>query len=133
VLFNGFPFVLAFLPWALAGYWLLASCEAARLWFLLGASIVFYAYGERRFVPLLVGSILVNWLAVQAFFALRRPSVLVAAIAANLLCLAAFKYLGFFAGIVAGAGAGSSAWRAWPCRSASASSPSITSSTSPTR
>jgi alginate O-acetyltransferase complex protein AlgI len=103
VLFNGFPFVLAFLPWALAGYWLLASCEAARLWFLLGASIVFYACGDWRFVPLLVGSILVNWLAVQAFFALRRPSVLVAAIAANLLCLAAFKYLGFFAGIVAGA------------------------------
>jgi alginate O-acetyltransferase complex protein AlgI len=100
LLFNSFPFLFGFLPWVLAGYWWLASRKAARLWFLLSASVVFYGYWDWRFAPLLVGSILVNWLAAQAFFVSRRPAVLVAAIAANLLCLAAFKYLGFFAGIV---------------------------------
>jgi alginate O-acetyltransferase complex protein AlgI len=96
LLFNSFPFIFGFLPWALAGYWLLGSRKAARLWYLLSASVDW----DWRFAPLLVGSILVNWLAAQAFFVSRRPAVLVAAIAANLLCLAAFKYLGFFAGIV---------------------------------
>ena len=101
MLFNSLEFLLGFLPWALAGYWLLGRYASARLWFLLAASTAFYGYWDWRFVPLLVGSILVNWAAVQGFFVTRRRDFLVAAIVANLLCLGAFKYLGFFAGIVA--------------------------------
>jgi alginate O-acetyltransferase complex protein AlgI len=100
MLFNSFPFILVFLPPVLAGYWLLARREAPRLWFLLLASIVFYGYWDWRFTPLLVGSILVNWVAIEAFYGSRLRLILVAAIVANLLCLGAFKYLGFFAGIV---------------------------------
>ena len=100
MLFNSFPFIFGFLPLALAGYWLLADRESARLWYLLAASLAFYGYWDWRFTPLLVASILVNWIAVQGFFITGRAAILVAAIAANLLCLAAFKYLGFFAGIV---------------------------------
>ncbi len=45
MLFNSFPFIFGFLPLALAGYWLLGGREAARLWFLLGASVLFTAIG----------------------------------------------------------------------------------------
>ncbi len=101
MLFNSFPFIFGFLPWALAGYWLLARTEAPRLWFLLVASVAFYGYWDWRFAPLLLASILVNWAAAQVFFACRRAGILVLAIIGNLLCLSIFKYLGFFAGIAA--------------------------------
>jgi D-alanyl-lipoteichoic acid acyltransferase DltB (MBOAT superfamily) len=101
LLFNSFPFILGFLPLVLAGYWLLRSREGARLWFLLAASIVFYGYWDWRFAPLLIGSIVVNWLMAEAFFRTRGRWVLIAAIGLDLSCLAAFKYLGFF-GEIAG-------------------------------
>jgi alginate O-acetyltransferase complex protein AlgI len=99
MLFNSFAFILGFLPPTLAGYWLLADHPAARLWWLLAASLLFYGYWDWRFVPLLIGSILVNWLAIALFQRYRRRGILVAAIAANLLCLGVLKYLGFFAEI----------------------------------
>jgi len=102
MLFNSFPFLFGFLPLALAGYWLLGKHESARLWFLLSASVVFYSYWDWRFAPLLIGSIAFNWLAVQGFFHRADRRILIAAIAANLLCLAAFKYLGFFESIAIG-------------------------------
>jgi len=101
VLFNSFPFILGFLPPTLAGYWLLRNHDAARLWFLLGASLVFYAYWDWRFAPLLMASIVVNWLAAEMFFRMRHRGFLLAAIVVDLLCLALFKYLGFFAEIAA--------------------------------
>jgi D-alanyl-lipoteichoic acid acyltransferase DltB (MBOAT superfamily) len=103
MLFNSFAFILGFLPLALGGYWLLANTGTARLWFLLAASLAFYSYWDWRFTPLLVGSIVVNWLAAGLYFAWRRRGVLVAAIVVDLLCLGVFKYLGFFDAIVADA------------------------------
>jgi alginate O-acetyltransferase complex protein AlgI len=67
MLFNSLPFILGFLPLTLAGYWLLANHPAPRLWWLLAASLLFYGYWDWRFVPLLIGSILVNWLAIALF------------------------------------------------------------------
>lgn len=99
MLFNSFAFILGFLPPTLAGYWLLARYPAARLWYLLAASLVFYGYSDWRFVPLLTGSVVVNWLAATAFLANRRRSILYTAIAADLFCLGVFKYLGFFSGV----------------------------------
>lgn len=101
MLFNSFAFIFGFLPVALAGYWLLAERQAARLWLLCTASFVFYGYTDWRFVPLLAASIIVNWSAAEIYFARRSRGLLVAMIAANLLSLAAFKYLGFFDAIVA--------------------------------
>ncbi len=100
MLFNSLPFILGFLPPVLLIYWLLARHDALRLWFLLLASLVFYGYWDWRFEPLLLGSILFNWLAALIYFQFRRKWLLVAAIAVNLLSLAVFKYLGFFAGAV---------------------------------
>ncbi|HYM03449.1 MAG TPA: MBOAT family O-acyltransferase [Stellaceae bacterium] len=96
MLFNSFPFLFVFLPLTLAGFWFLSDRAGPRLWFLLGASVVFYGYWDWRFAPLLVASILVNWGAVQLFYATGRRGLVIAAIAGNLLCLAVFKYLGFF-------------------------------------
>jgi alginate O-acetyltransferase complex protein AlgI len=101
MLFNSLPFILVFLPVVLLGYWSLAERETARLGFLLLASLVFYGYWDWRFEALLLGSVGFNWLFAEAFFRWRRAAIPVAAIALNLLSLAIFKYLGFFASIVA--------------------------------
>ncbi len=101
MLFSSFAFIFGFLPVALGGYWLLARRTSPRLWYLLAASLAFYSYWDWRFTPLLAGSILFNWLAAELFFAFRHRGVLIAAIVANLACLALFKYLGFFEDIVA--------------------------------
>jgi len=100
MLFNSLPFLFGFLPPVLAVYWLLAHRDTARLWFLLAASVVFYGYWDWRFLPLLIGSILVNWLFAEAFFASGRRALPVAAIVLNLVSLAAFKYLAFLASIL---------------------------------
>jgi D-alanyl-lipoteichoic acid acyltransferase DltB (MBOAT superfamily) len=66
---------------------------------LLALSIIFYGYWDWRFVPLIVTSILVNWIVTRVF-GKRRPSyVLPLAILANLMVLGVFKYAGFFAGL----------------------------------
>src|SRR5580700_9698675 len=100
MLFNSFVFLFGFLPWALLGFWLLNRHENARLWFLAAASLVFYGYWDWRFVPLLAGSIIFNWLAAKFFYTYRQRWVLTLAVIANLLVLGLFKYLGFFADVV---------------------------------
>ncbi len=84
----------------LLGYWLSARHENRRLLFLLLASLIFYGYWDWRFEPLLLGSILFNWLFAEFYFSSGSKALLVLAIGLNLLSLAAFKYLGFFSGII---------------------------------
>src|SRR6516165_5814225 len=100
MLFNSFPFLLVFLPAALA---IQALAERfvpkLRLQTLLALSFVSYGYWDWRFVPLMAGSILVNWTLARIFAAWRKvPNarlIVVLAIAANLLVLGVFKYAGF--------------------------------------
>lgn len=63
MLFNSYAFVFAFLPAALLGYFLLARWgnRASNVWLLL-LSFLFYAYWDAHYLPLLLGSILINWL-----------------------------------------------------------------------
>ncbi|MBV8185445.1 MAG: MBOAT family protein, partial [Hyphomicrobiales bacterium] len=100
MLFNSFPFLLVFLPAALLIQGLVERfAPRLRLRVLLALSLVFYGYWDWRFVPLIVASILGNWM-VARIFGKRRPAfVLPLAIAANLLVLGVFKYSGFFASI----------------------------------
>jgi D-alanyl-lipoteichoic acid acyltransferase DltB (MBOAT superfamily) len=105
MLFNSFPFLLVFLPAALA-----IQALAERFWprgrlqTLLALSFVFYGYWDWRFVPLMAASILVNFMVIR-IFAARRPAFLIpAAIAANLAFLGVFKYAGFFAALANAAG-----------------------------
>ncbi|MBM6594623.1 MBOAT family O-acyltransferase [Microvirga pudoricolor] len=98
MLFNSFVFLFAFLPVALLTHWLAERFRPEwRLPLLAVLSFVFYGYWDWRFIPLLAASILVNWLVAQAFMRSGRGVLIPAAIAANLIVLAIFKYFNFFA------------------------------------
>ena len=98
MLFNSFPFLLAFLPAALLVHALVERFRPGwRLPVLVLLSFVFYGFWDWRFVPLLAASILLNWLVAQAYLRTRRTALITGAIVANLGLLAAFKYFNFFA------------------------------------
>ena len=98
MLFNSFVFLLAFLPAALALHAVVERHRPDwRLPLLVLLSFVFYGWWDLRFVPLLLGSILANWLVARAFVRASARWLIPAAIAANLAVLALFKYLDFFA------------------------------------
>ncbi len=102
MLFNSFAFLLAFLPLALVLHALVERFAPAwRLALLLVLSLAFYAWWDWRFLPLLMTSILVNWLAAEGFQKTRSGALITAAIIANLAVLALFKYFNFFAGLAA--------------------------------
>ena len=101
MLFNSFVFLFAFLPAALLIHWLVERFKPEwRLPVLLALSLLFYGYWDWRFAPLLVGSIVVNWLIAQAFTRSGRDLLIPLAIAANLLVLGFFKYFNFFADFI---------------------------------
>ena len=60
MLFNSRAFLLVFLPLALLIYALASRSERWRLPVLLLISVAFYGYWDVRFVPLIVGSILIK-------------------------------------------------------------------------
>ena len=100
MLFTSYAFLLLFLPLALGGF-ALASRGGPRAgaWFLVAASLAFYAWWDARFVLLLAGSIAFNYgcgeaIARTAARGPRWPGLLLAGgIAANLGLLICFKYL----------------------------------------
>ena len=105
MLFNSFVFLLGFLPAALILHAAVARAAPGwRLPLLLVLSFVFYGWWDVRFVPLLAGSILVNWLIARRF--LRSPVrwLIPFAILGNLALLGLFKYLDFLLGLADGIG-----------------------------
>lgn len=104
MLFNSYEFVFLFLPVTLVGFFLLGRTrysELANVW-LVGASLVFYACWDVRFVPLLTGCIVVNYLLAGGILharATRRSGlqklVFWTGIAFNLGVLCWFKYSDF--------------------------------------
>ncbi len=104
MLLNSYSFLLIFLPVVVVLYWVIPR-GYARLLFLIAASLLFYGLWDWRYVPLLLGTTLVDWAAGQLMArregaegaaARRRKLILVVAIAINLSFLAYFKYRGFF-------------------------------------
>ncbi len=98
MLFSSHIFILAFLPLALGAYYFLAGRQRARQWLLVLASLMFYGWWDVRLLPLLVGSIAVNWLLVQAFGRSRRRVLMTLGVVLNLTLIGIFKYADFFAG-----------------------------------
>lgn len=99
MLFNSYSFIYLFLPSVWLLYWGVRRFgpEPGRI-ILLAASMFFYAYWDIRFLPLLVGSALSNWLLAQRMAAipeLARGRLMWTGIALNLGLLAFFKYAGF--------------------------------------
>lgn len=103
MLFNSLIFLLFFLPVSLIVYRVADRYfPAARLPVLLVLSLAFYSYWDWRFLPLLVLSVVINWLLAKVFNRLQRSSLVTLAIVINLLVLCYFKYTGFFLGMVPG-------------------------------
>ncbi|MBW4089943.1 MAG: MBOAT family protein [Proteobacteria bacterium] len=105
MLFNSCVFLLGFLPLALAGFFAIARLGGARAAaaFLVAASLVFYGWWNPAFLPLLVGSIAVNYAAARAIAATSgrvQAGLLAGAVAANLGALVYFKYLADLLGFV---------------------------------
>ncbi|ACA18541.1 membrane bound O-acyl transferase MBOAT family protein [Methylobacterium sp. 4-46] len=96
MLFNSFPFLLGFLPLALALHALVLRLRPGwRLPLLVLLSFAFYGWWDPRFVPLLAGSIGLNWLVARRAGPGGGRRAIPAAIVANLALLALFKYAGW--------------------------------------
>jgi len=96
MLFNSQAFIVGFLPLVLGLYYALASYRAARQAVVVVASLGFYGWWDVRFVPLLVGLTLGNWLVVQWFARQRAQWIPLLGVALNLAVLGLFKYADFF-------------------------------------
>jgi alginate O-acetyltransferase complex protein AlgI len=97
VVFASPIFLFLFLPLTLLAYFALP--RAWRNGVLLAASLAFYAWGEARYLPLILGSVAWNWYFGRAIGdatdAKRRKRWLAIAVTGNLSALALFKYANF--------------------------------------
>jgi len=97
MLFNSYLFLLAFLPAALAAYGLVGRCARLRIPSLVLLSFVFYGWWNPWLLPLLVLSIVVNWLAARTFVTTQRRAIITVAIGFDLAILGVYKYTNFVA------------------------------------
>ena len=98
MLFTSLEFILLFLPIVLIGYFALRR-ELRNAWLLL-ASLVFYAWGEPRFVVVMMASIAINYFIALVLEACREHGglkrlALSVGILANLSLIFLFKYANF--------------------------------------
>jgi D-alanyl-lipoteichoic acid acyltransferase DltB (MBOAT superfamily) len=101
MLFNSYIFLLLFLPVTYAGYRLLIRYgrqESALLW-LNVCSFFFYGWWNPAYIPLMFGSIAINFLIGQQLHRQAHKSsgrmLLILGVTLNLLCLGYFKYTHF--------------------------------------
>lgn len=98
MLFSSIPFILYFLPITLLVYYILAFSRTAQNVWLLVVSIVFYAWGEPRYVLMLLLSIIFNSilaLLMDKRNGKKRTAYLIVDIIFNVGMLFIFKYLNF--------------------------------------
>ena len=97
VLFNSYDYLLYFLPLSLVGFFLLGRRPRWAVGWLVAASLFFYAWWDPRYLPLILGSIGVNFAVGRVLHGRPRRARLVlgCGIAANLLLLGVFKYADF--------------------------------------
>ena len=103
MVFSSYEFLFVFLPISFAGFLALEHYgwgRAALAWVVL-ASLVFYSWWNPVYLPLLVGSMAMNFALARLLARLnprteggRRKLVATAGVAANLLALGYFKYTG---------------------------------------
>ena len=100
MLFSSIEFIFVFLPLSLTAYFL--APQKLKNAVLLLFSLIFYAWGEPKYILLMVATIIADWgfgLLIERY-PKRAKLWLVTAVASNLAVLGAFKYLsptlGFF-------------------------------------
>ena len=98
MLFNSIEFLLIFLPLCLAGfYWFNSrNSQQAGVAFLAAASLVFFAYWDGRYLLLLGGSMVWNWVVAQRLMKQPSRKLLAIGVGGDLCALAYFKYANFF-------------------------------------
>lgn len=105
MVFSSLIFAFFFLPPILCLYFL--AKDQYRNYILLAASIIFYAYGEPKFVFIMIASIAVNYML--ALWVARSQktnsekaarSLLILAVIINLVVLYIYKYLDFSTGLI---------------------------------
>ncbi|MCD8077709.1 MAG: MBOAT family protein [Lachnospiraceae bacterium] len=96
MVFSSLEFICVFLPVVFILYCMAPGIKTRNALLVL-ASLLFYAYGEPVYVLLMIGSVLVNYLAARAISAYRKHAkwILAADLAANIAVLGVFKYAGF--------------------------------------
>lgn len=98
MIFNSYEFIFIFLPFFIAAYYLLPT--RLRIAVITIASYVFYAAWNSKFVFLLLGVTLVNYIFGKSIHGAsttgKRKLLCGASVAFNLGVLACFKYLGLF-------------------------------------
>lgn len=106
MLFNSYVFIYAFLPVTLAVFFALAffGRMSAALWLIL-ASLFFYGWWNPVYVPLLLFSIVANYLLSRLIEATKqRPllqtAIFITGLAANIGALGYYKYLAWLIGLV---------------------------------
>lgn len=103
MLFNSYAFIFIFLPTALIAFYALTALGLVRLGVVAvgGASLVFYGIGQPQSLPLLLISVVVNYIfgnAILACMSARsRRGLLIGGLGVDLGALAYFKYAGFVA------------------------------------
>lgn len=102
MIFNSFEFIFLFLPIVWIVFFLVGKVAPpiAKTWLLL-ASLFFYAYWNPAYLPLIVGSMIVNYI-IGVFLGKNkwlpmRKSILTLGILFNVSLLGYFKYRDFFA------------------------------------
>ncbi|MEM7424571.1 MAG: MBOAT family protein [Pseudomonadota bacterium] len=100
MVFSSLEFIYLFLPPVLLGYLALRAWgrESAIIWWLIAASLAFYAWWSPIHLLLLIGSVLANFGLHRMILRTRSKPVLAAGIAGNLATLAYFKYADFLIG-----------------------------------
>ena len=96
--FSSMVFLFAFLPLCLLCYFLIPTrFRGGRNFVLLVFSLVFYAWGGLRLLPVLLASCVLNWGAalLAAPGRKHRKAVFLAALVLNIGMLGYFKYTGF--------------------------------------
>jgi D-alanyl-lipoteichoic acid acyltransferase DltB (MBOAT superfamily) len=104
VLFPSIPFLFYFLPLFFIVYCVVPGIAAKNV-LLVFASLLFYAWGEPRFVILLLGQIALNYgaaLIIGANDGARRSLATAVAVGLNLALLGMFKYADFVIGALNG-------------------------------
>lgn len=102
MLFNSYFFIFVFLPLSVAGYFILSHLRQPRhaRYFLLAISLWFYAANDLRSVPVLLASIVLNYLIGSSIlsspYRRTKTALLLCGVFGNLLALGIFKYLNFF-------------------------------------
>ena len=102
MLFNSYIFIFLFLPVALAGYYGFSYLKWYRFsnLFLVGMSLWFYGYFNKKYLLLICGSILVNFLISKMMAYQKRKNLkkllLIFGICINIAIIFYFKYYDFF-------------------------------------